>query len=255
MERIIRVLLLFLLSFSAFGITKVRVGAYHFPPYFYEDSKESKYAGLTRDLVAILNNHQREYKFIVRATSSKRRYKDLEDGRYDVIFFESQEWGWNILGNSIEFVGDFVPDGEVFIANKETHSSQDIFSDIAGKKLAAFLGYHYAFANYNSDEKYLKKRFNILLTHSHARNIKQVVANRVDIAIVTHSYLKLFFKEQPSVEEKILISKKFDQHYNLQFGVRKASGIDSEAFKKILKQVKETKAYTNLLKKYNLFKP
>ena len=55
-----------------------------------------------------------------------------------------------------------------------------------------FSGYHYAFANFNADPKFMAEHFNATLTYSHDSNLLMVARGRADIALVTRSYLSDF---------------------------------------------------------------
>jgi ABC-type amino acid transport substrate-binding protein len=45
-------------------------------------------------------------------------------------------------------------DAELFVAQRKPAPAR-LFADLAGKRLAVFSGYHYAFANFNADPKYV----------------------------------------------------------------------------------------------------
>ena len=87
----------------------VKVGVYPFLP-FSDGSR-----GLTHELVQELNNAQADYRFETVPTSANRRYRDLADGAYTHIFFESIKWGWTseqVEASKVYLKGD----GEVFVA-------------------------------------------------------------------------------------------------------------------------------------------
>lgn len=75
----------------------VKVGGYDFPPFI---DKNTGNASLTLDLIAALNAFQKKYTFEFVETSSKRRFINFDERKYDLIFFEALEWGWQ--GKEVE---------------------------------------------------------------------------------------------------------------------------------------------------------
>ena len=109
---------------AALALQEVRVGGYHFPPYL--DKPESPYPqGLVPELLRALNAAQQQYRFVLVPTSATRRYRDLESGRFELMFFESTRWGWQ--GTSYLALGLDIDDAEVYVAAAEPGRGQDYF--------------------------------------------------------------------------------------------------------------------------------
>ncbi|EQC44025.1 ABC transporter, substrate-binding protein, family 3 [Bacteriovorax sp. Seq25_V] len=235
------------------GAQTVKVGSYIFPPYF-EKSENGKFYGVIPDFLAGLNKFQKAYRFEVFETSPKRRYQDFLEGKFDSIFFESPQWGWEeiVEQNKLTFLGDVVLDGEVFISNISRKGSDDFFKDLKGKTIGLYLGYHYKFANFNSDEHYLKANFNAFVSSSHDRNIERIINNRLDMAIVTKSYIKKYLLDHPDTKSKIYISSVVDQDYRLKFGIRKSINFEESKMKKIIDEFLSSPTYHEIIKKYGL---
>ncbi len=207
--------LLLVFGFSA-GVSEgntvtVKVGGYAFPP-FVELSDNKKPSGITLDLIKKMNTFQQKYRFEFVLTSPKRRYQSFENGMYDLIFFESMVWGWQ--GKNVAASKVFLQGGEVYITKKTPEKNQFYFNDFKGKSMAGILGYHYQFADFNSDRTFLESRYNMKLFNRHSAIFKPIITGRIDIAVVTLSYLKNYLKTHPEIKDQIMISKKYDQIYN-----------------------------------------
>lgn len=203
------VVLLTLVGSPALAGVTVTVGAYHFPPYYH--NKEAR--GLVVDLIDFLNQEQDGFTFKLVPTSPRRRYADMEAGRFDVMMFEMQEWGW--AGQPVETTPPILVGGELYVARAEAGRGEGFFEDIVQKKLVGIAGYHYRFADFNSDEQFLKSTFDIRLTSTHDGNLMSILAGRSDVAIVTQSFLKRWQRKNPDTSERLLVSERLDQQYRL----------------------------------------
>lgn len=203
----------------------VRVGGYEFPP-FVEPDPSGQHKGLTLDLIDALNKAQSRYEFRFVATSSRRRYSDIVAGHVDVIFFESPEWEWAARGLPVDFTPPFLQGGEVYIAPAKPGRGQEFFSELKGKRLVGLLGFHYGFANFLADPDILAKSFNMKLVNNHRSSIEMVLADRMDVAVVTDSYLWSYLRQNPNARERLLISERYDQRYNHRVLVRRNGPID-----------------------------
>ena len=83
-------------------------------------------------------------------------------------------------------------------------------------KRQLYNGYHYGFASFDADPDYLARHFNALLTYSHDSNLRMLLARRVDIAVVTRSYLELFLDRHPEMLPECLVSERLYQLYHHQ---------------------------------------
>lgn len=202
------------------------VGGYEFPPYV-ELGKDGHPRGLTLDLLALLNASQERYQFTFLMTSPPRRYRDFARGSFDMIAFESPEWGWDAAKIPYQESQVFFEDSEVYVAVRKPERSQAYFDDFTGKRMAGILGYHYGFAGFKSDPAMLKDTYHMVLVTDHAASIEVVLRNRADVAVVTKSYLARYFTQFPDAARDLLVSDKVDQIYRLQLLARPESGLDS----------------------------
>jgi len=225
----------------------VKVGGYDFPPFV--DRKEGA-TSLTLDLIGALNTFQKKYIFEFVNTSSKRRFVDFIEKKYDLIFFESIGWGWQ--GKEVDASDVIMRGGAIYITRADKGKDQRYFDDFKGKSIWGILGYHYGFANFNSDEEFLKKKFNARMITSQEGLIGAAVKGRADISVVVREYLQVYLTQHPEVRNKILISKKFDAVNLYTILVRKGIKPDVAELNKLLSDMEKAGVLKKLWGKYNL---
>ncbi|MBV6825524.1 ABC transporter substrate-binding protein [Pseudomonas sp. PD9R] len=232
---------------------RVRIGAAHFPPYTVRPENGAD-TGLLPQLVEALNALQSDYQFVLVPTSIPRRFGDFKQGRIDMAIFENPAWGWENVPHSIVDMG--LEDAEIFVAQRQREGEpirqQGYFDDLKGKRLALFSGYHYEFANFNADPKFLAQNFNATLTYSHDSNLLMVLRGRADIALVTRSYLSDYFLRNLKVADELLVSERIDQVYHHYAILRPASPISSEVFGKLLKGLRDNGQMLKIFDPYKI---
>ena len=251
MIRLFRVLLLGLISLAgaATAAQEVRVGAYHFPPYVLKpESKQPE--GLLPDLLHALNQVQDDYRFRLVATSTMRRYRDLQSGRFDLILFESPSWGWQDTAH--DALNLHIEDAEVYVARLQPGRDEGYFADFTGKRMALYNGYHYGFAGFNSDQAFLTETFNALLTYSHDSNLIMLLRGRADVAVVTRSFLQAYLKQYPEKASALLVSQRLDQVYRHQALLRPQSPISAQGLAALLQQLNHDRQLDALLERYHV---
>jgi polar amino acid transport system substrate-binding protein len=225
----------------------VKVGGYNFPPFV---DKTAGSTSLTHDLIAALNAFQKKYAFEFVDTSSKRRFMHFDEKKYDLIFFESIDWGWQ--GKEIEASKVIMQGGTVYITRAAKDKDQRYFDDFKGKTIWGILGYHYGFANFNADREFLEKTFNAHLITSQNGIIKAAVSGRADISVVVKEYLLIYLFKHPEVQKQILISKKFDAVNSYTILVRKGIKPDVAEINKLLTDMENAGILKKLWGKYNI---
>lgn len=213
----------------------VRVGGYDFPPFV---ETEGGIKGLTLDVIDALNKAQDTYDFRFVATSARRRYADVAEGRFDLIFFESPEWEWTARKAAVDFSDVFLTGGEVYIAPAKPGRGQEWFDTLKGKRLVGILGYHYGFAGFNADPEALTRDWGIKLVNSHTSSIGMVLAGRMDVAVVTDAYLWAYLSHNPNARQHLLVSERYDQHYNHRVLVRQGGAITVAEVNRLLVALK-----------------
>lgn len=224
MLRALLLILAVLVGGAASARDVVNVGGYEFGPFVDVDAS-GKASGLALDLIDTLNRHQDRYEFRFVLTSPSRRYKDFEDRKFDVIFFESPDWGWRERNLPVESSQVFLDGGELYIARAKPGRGQDYFTDFTGKRMVGILGYHYGFAGFVADPAELSRRFGMTLVNDNAASIEMILKDRGDVAVVTDAYLKRYLKSRPGVAETLLVSDRLDQPYAHRALVRRGASI------------------------------
>ena len=243
-------LVMSLLSASqAVAVQIVRVAAVHFPPYMVRPEKGED-AGLLPQLVTALNTEQHDYQFIMVPTSVPRRFRDFAEGRFDVAIFENPDWGWKGIAHETVDMG--LEDAEVYVARRTEGRRQDYFDDLHNKRLAIFSGYHYGFANFNADPKYLAEHFNITSTYSHDSNLLMVLRGRADIAPVTRSYLIDFMSHNKDEASQLLVSDRVDQVYRQYALMRPHGAINGVHFSELLQKLREDGELDTIFRPLNI---
>jgi len=212
-----------LIAPSALAQTVVKVGAFDFPPYYNVTTGD----GVTADLLDFLNKTQNTYEFKLLPTSPRRRYSDIASGRFHIMFFEMPEWGWGRRSISVEATPSLLTGGEVYVTRAGHGRDQSFFDDIKSRTLSGITGYHYGFADFNSDPDFLRSNFDIHLTSTHDGNLRSILAGRSEVAVVTKAYLKLWQQRNPTTDDRLLVSDKLDQVYQLPILVGPVSPVEA----------------------------
>ncbi|CAN7630436.1 substrate-binding periplasmic protein [Pseudomonas sp. GL-B-26] len=228
---------------------QVRVGAAHFPPYTVRPESGAD-TGLLPQLVEALNALQNDYQFELVPTSIPRRFNDFKEGRVDMAIFENPDWGWKDIPHTLVDMG--LEDAEIFVAQKKPDRDENYFKDLTGKRLALYSGYHYEFANFNADPKYLADTYKATLTYSHDSNLLMVLRARADIALVTRSYLSDYLLRNEKVGEQLLVSQRIDQVYHHYALIRPQAPITGEAFGRLLQDLRDNGQMLKIFDPYKI---
>lgn len=235
--------------------TRIVVGAYYYPP-IVQVSPQGQPEGLLADLLTALEQRHPDYIFEVFQTSPKRRYLDFEAGRYDVIFFESPDWQWSDMDALIS--PPLLTDADQYVALNKPGRDQRFFDNIEERAIVAMYGYHYAFADLETDARKLMERFRIEFSDSHERNLKLIKADRpsvAEVAVVSRSYLQLHFQAHPEDRDRLLISETPDQTYQLSVITRPDAPLTSREMMALLAPLIQDGSYQALVEKWLLTLP
>lgn len=236
-----------LLSINVLAADLVKVGVYDFPPYSFIANKPS---GMAIQMIAAMNEAQDKYQFVAVSTTPRRRYHDFEHNKFDMMIFESKKWGWQEY--PIVSSHPFVTGAEVYITQAKPGRGQSFFSDFKNKAMIGVMGYHYQFANFSSDQEYLKKNFNLVQTNSQKQSLELILHNRGEIAVISKEYLHYHFSHSPEDKAKLLISKIPDQIYQHTILIRKNHKLSIKYINDLLTQLKKAGTLEPLWKKYGL---
>lgn len=238
-------------SAPAFAGQTVYVGGYAFPPYVYL-SESGVASGLTPDLIEKLNSLQDRYEFRFTITSPLRRYEDFSDGKFSMLLFEMPEWGWKSRNIPVSVSDTIATDGEVYIARAMTGRYQSYFDRVKYRKIVGILGYNYGFSGFRNDPDYLRSRFDISLVTDHETTIKMVMGGRVDVGVVTLSYLRRYLQKHPKLGDKLLVSESFDQKYHLGILARPGAVPGVQEVAEMIRKLEKDGEMEALWRKYGL---
>ncbi|WP_372056275.1 transporter substrate-binding domain-containing protein [Tistrella mobilis] len=212
----------------------VKVGGYQFAPYMSFGEGGAEPHGLTVDLIALLNQAQDRWRFELMPTTPLRRYDDFARGRFDVMFFEMAGWGWGRRDIPLDVSDTIATDREVFIAQLYAGRDKSWFGNVRATKIAAMLGYHYAFADFAGDPDEMRKRFDLVLVNDNAAVIELVLLGRVEAGVVTQSFLSRYLADRPNDLARLLVSDQADQLYDLRVLTRPGLDPDAAAIRALL---------------------
>ena len=235
--------------------TVITVGAYHFPPVA-EVGEDRQPQGLLSDLVQGLEAAHDDIDIQIFHTSPKRRHLDFDAGLYDVIFFESPNWGWT--NRDITVSRPILTDEDFYIALRKPGRDLDFFEDIRNRQLIGISGYHYGFADLDNNTKTLQKNFRIEFSDSHSRNLKLIKADRpsvAEVAIISRAYLQRHLSEQPEDWRQLLISDRLDQRYELRIIARQNGPVSASDMMQRLEPLVADGSYRMMVEKWGLQLP
>ncbi|WP_413586263.1 hypothetical protein [Bdellovibrio sp. HCB274] len=218
----------------------VNVGAYGFAPYY--DLEKGR--GIVNDVLKQLNEMQNDFVFQVIEVPSRRRYQSFTERKVDMYFFEDPKWSWKgIQHYSLPLKVD---DAEVYIAHRKKAKDQNYFEKLTGKSIAGIVGYHYKFANFNTDETVLRSKFDIILVTHNLATVRMVLNDRVDIGVVPRSYIRQYLRDHPERYDDVLISEKVDHNYDLRLIANPKAAISKDKLAKLIENLVKKSAYKDL---------
>jgi ABC-type amino acid transport substrate-binding protein len=227
----------------------VRVGAYHFPPYVVHPER-AEVGGLLPELLRALNQQQARFRFELVPTSSERRYQDFTSGRFDMMLFESPEWGWQGVDYRSLSLG--IRDSVVFVARALPGRGEDYFADLSPKRLGLYRGYHYAFADYEVDEDRLRQRYDVVFVRSFESGLQMLLHDRVDVVPLNRSYLERHLTRHPDLRPQLLVGTRIDQLDRHLALLRPEAPLTAEDLLGCLRQLRESGRLDALLQHYAL---
>lgn len=203
------VIILMLLPGAALAQQTLYIGVYDYQPFY--QATDQGHSGPIPDLVALLNSKQQEVHFELTPTTARRRYQDFAEGKFDLILFENKAWGWQDF--PVDVSEPVFHGAEVWVALKQPGRDQGFFQALTDKTLLGVLGYHYGFANFNSDPQYLRQHFDMHLVESQDKIIELLLQGRADMGLIAYSYLNHYLYHHPQVRSLLMVSEHYDQEY------------------------------------------
>lgn len=235
--------------------TEIRVGVYNFPP-IASINEDNEVTGLLAETLERVDRAHQDIRFKIIHTSPHRRHLDFEAGLYDVIFFESPNWGWENYDFNATI--PILTDEDIYLALKKPGRDLSFFDDVSKRRIVAISGYHYGFANLETNNAKLEKRFSIEFSNSHRRNINLIKADRpsvAEVAVVSRAYLQKHLERHPEDWDTFLVSEVPDQSYRLSIITRKDGPVDANDMVRLFEPLMESGQYRLLVEQWGLQLP
>lgn len=149
-----------------------------------------------------------------------------------MAIFENPDWGWKEIPHTdVDIAAWKMP--RFSSRNVKTVASRTISPTSRANAWRCTSGYHYEFANFNADPKYLADTFNATLTYSHDSNLLMVLRarrHRSGHALCLFDYLL----RNEKVRDRCWCLY-IDQVYHHYAILRPTAPITGEAFGKLLR--------------------
>lgn len=209
----------------------VTVGGYPFEPFV------DAHFGITPGFASLLNSHQQIYRFEFVDIPAQRRYELMQAGKIDALFFEMIRWGWRDYADVVSVTAPILAGREVFVALKEMQNVEATLAAPTEHTMALTLGYHYSFANYNSDQAYLRANFKVIFAEKQRTALKYLMTGRADVALASEIFLHHEYLRNTDLRQKLRIADKSDQTYELPLMIRRGGQINVAIIEGILKSL------------------
>lgn len=238
-----------ILSVNVDAKEQINVGAGLRVPYLFDNQ-----TGLTIDVINALNSVQNDYQFVVLALPVKRKYESIQQGWIDIVVWDNPNWGWD--EKSVVKSMPLVVSKDLFITLKTATRNQAYFNDLTTKSLIGINGFHYRFADFETNIAELKRRFKINLVRNEQDAINMVLKGRGEIAIVNDVSLAWFLKRNTDAANKLLVSSKYDTKFERYFLIPKSTHkITAKMINRYLQLADKQGLLTAAYRKYAVPKP
>lgn len=245
-------LLCILLSFSVMADEvarkKIKVGGYFWPPFVELQSRN--YQGMTLDLIDAANAIQGDFEFEFVLTTPANRYKDFYHHKFDLIFFEDINAGWNAYPVSAS--KPLAKGTELFIALNKTGRNQTFFQDLPEKSISAVKGLPYSFTDHSTNDEYLKENFNIRFHDIPDQVLQDVLDGKSEIGVINSLALERAVLRNPKIKNNLLIGKKIDHDFVLSILARDNGQISIEQVNVMIDRLNKEGILEKLWEQYHL---
>lgn len=206
---------------------------------------------VTRELIQILNDYQDTYDFQLQVIPPNGRYQALsETGCCDVIFFESEEWGWE--GRAVESTIPLIRGRERFVAKRIPGRTQAFFDNLENKTVGAVKGYHYNFNGTEQTADQLNQSYRAYLSHSALTNLRMLMGGRIDIMPINDELLSALQNAGEQYQKDLLVSDKVFDDYMLSMIVGHNKRLTQETMQQLVRELARQGHIDQLLQRFNL---
>lgn len=206
----------------------VKVGEYNFEPFVDGN------LGITPAFLTVLNGYQSEYEFEFVRMPARRRFGLLKGGHVDAVFFEMPKWGWTEQGIEIETTRPVLHGKELYVARRDNLKGQQVFTLNPTRKVALVESFHYAFADFNSDQNHINSLVKAQFLRKQSDILKSVQRGFTDVGLMSNIFLNWETKRNPKLRDIFIVGPEIDHEYKLPMIVRKNGPIAANALSEIL---------------------
>ncbi|MCC9621515.1 hypothetical protein LPB41_07380 [Thalassospira sp. MA62] len=216
---------------------KVIVGAYEYGViFFYEDGEP---AGLATEIVRALNEVQDTYLFEFAETSSRRRYRDIQEGQIDIVLLENPGWDWE--NYDVDFSDAIVRESDLYVVRRNDSQASEVLANVTSHSILAVLGFHYGFAHFNANPDYLRDNFDVHLRYNEQEVLDSLIAREGRVGIVSAGFLARSFALDPGLHQHVTVGETADASYDLVSVVSRQAPIAAGNLSKLINKLQETK--------------
>lgn len=227
----------------------VYVAAYDFPPYFSNALKTD----MTSELVAVLNQHQNTYQFIIQVVPPNGRYQALAaEGCCDVILFESPVWGWDEQTHQVQSTRPLLRGRERLVAKKVPGRGQEFFQNLQNKVLGGVNGYHYLMSGTVMNSAEVAEKYRIYLADSRITNVRMLIGGRIDAAVLNDGLLYALKNSSVDYLDQLLVSEDIEHEYSLSAIVADNKNIRAATMQQLLRELQRQGELAELFRRFNV---
>lgn len=223
--------------------TPVYVAAYEFPPY-YSSRLPQHFLG---ELLKVLNARQATYHFSIREVPPQERYSAIsENGCCDVIFFESETWGW-----SAEH--EYTASEPLMHGADRMYSLQnDNWLPTDEDRVGGVVGYHYNYTQFDTDAGTSEQEFMMYRADSQLTLLNMLRNNRIQFAIFTEEFIHWLAVQDPELITGLYAAPEPDTVYQTQVLLGANSSIEFAVLMELVNELREEPQVIAALEYYGL---
>lgn len=187
---------------------RVYVAAYDYAPYYSSHGNQHFLA----DLVNSLNDVQNEFEFVIREVRPQDRYSALSAaGCCDLIFFESENWGWQDSGY------DYYASPGILRGRDRLYSLQnEYWEPQEHDRIGGVVGYHYQLTNMVTDTGYSEHEYRMYRANNQQTVLNMLRHGRIKFAMLSEEFVNWLAAEDPDQVAGLYESPYYDDDYQTQ---------------------------------------
>lgn len=201
-------LLLSLITLNVFAKEVIKVYTYHLKPPFVV--REATHEGLYFDALNYFNKKSAQYQFELHYLPRRRLDLMVNTGTLDgLVIGVNPLWFNDKQERKYLWTSTLLHDVDEVISTKEKAFEYTGLESLTGLRVGLVLGYYY----FGVSEMATTGKLSRDDASSEDHNFKKLLANRIDVAIISRSNHDFVMKHQPELVGKFFISSKPHDQY------------------------------------------